>query len=176
MKRTRVVIFDQAPMYRVLKKNPRLEVSINHSGEEAIAALERKPAEIIIVDLSTPFEKGGILCCGDGLKELFQKRKEDPTFEFDHFDTVYPKESPAEKFLRTAKERGLLNSAKIILMSGIGDFENSKSETSRFRKPYGVKYVMSTFSCKHDRDDRLKKIVDKCLKIKHRTRAKVKSK
>jgi len=176
MKKTRVVIFDEDPMYRALKKNPKLEISINQSGEEALAALERKPAEIVIVDLMTPFEKGGILLTGDGVDELFQKREKDPSFQFDHFDMVFPKESPAERFLRTAKERGLLNSSKIILMSGIGDFENSKSRVSRFREPYGVKHVMSKCGCRHDRDESLKKIVDKCLKQTRRTRSKVKSK
>ncbi len=151
---------------RLLKKLGSFEILTASCGEDGISliAIEGKRPDIILLDLLTPFERGKRLRIGEGLRE--KKDKFVGLTEDDAFDIFFPKISPAEKFLEKLREKGLLDSTQVILLSGIGGFEDSKARVLRFFLEYGVEFCVENPST-YAESKQVVKTIEQCLKKKH---------
>lgn len=150
---------------RLLKKWRDFEILTATCGEDGVSliAIEGKRPDIVLLDLLTPFERGKRLRIGEGIREKMHEFGE--LTEDDAFDAFFPKISPAEKFLKGLREKSLLDSTQVILVSGIGGFEDSKARVLRFFLEYGIKYCVENPSTPEE-SRRVVKTVEQCLKKK----------
>ena len=150
---------------RMLKERGGFELLTAACGEDGASLLvkEGKRPDVLLLDLLTPFERGRHLRIGEGLPEKLQELEE--LTADDAFDVLFPKPSPAEKFLKCLREKGLLNSTQIILVSSLEGFEDSKARILRFFLDYGIEFCVKK-SFQFEESQEIVKTITKCLKIK----------
>lgn len=150
---------------RLLKKRGGFEILTATCGEAGVSLIETEGErpDIILLDLLTPFERGKRLRIGEGLREKMHEFGE--LTEDDAFDVFFPKISDAEKFLRRLREKGLLGSTTVILVSGIGGFEDSKARVLRFFLEYGIEFcVEKPFTSQESKQ--VVNTIEQCLRKK----------